>query len=149
MNDRDLLGTDWDKNAALASLAVRRDVEGERSEAQVAEDIFREALPLAALQIVHLSEHSGNERLRADLARYVVERNLGSLKDVVRMDQKDPLQALVQSITNVENEQIEHAKAMLQGNWSKMRREERPSNPSNPSNNPKSAPGSSPFPEAE
>jgi hypothetical protein len=51
------------------------------SEAAAAREIFKEGLVPAATQLVHLSQHSKNDKLRADCAKYVVERNLGKVAE--------------------------------------------------------------------
>jgi hypothetical protein len=69
----------WVPDEALAGLRMERQVRSDESDEEVARRIFLENLPVAALAIVHLAQHSGTERVRLDASKYVVERNLGKI----------------------------------------------------------------------
>jgi hypothetical protein len=108
------IGDNWDPELALEALGTAKAVYGE-DEARVAEELFRQGLPMAAMTIIHASKHSNNERLRVDAAKYVVERNLGAIKDANPLQgrREDPLMALVQSLTKSEDDAIDKAKEKL------------------------------------
>jgi len=72
---------DWDSDEALSNLTMERAVHPTESEEDLARRVFLESLPIAALTIAHAAQHSGNERIRLDAAKYIVERNLGKIGD--------------------------------------------------------------------
>ena len=71
----------FDPDEALAGLAQERQVM-DLDEVEQAEKMFKENLPLAVLAVTTLARTAVNERIRLDASKYVVERNLGGLKDV-------------------------------------------------------------------
>lgn len=46
-----------------------------------ARQLLREGLVPAVKSIVHIAQHSSNDRTRADASKYVIERNLGKVAD--------------------------------------------------------------------
>lgn len=87
----------WDPKHALEALTEEQEVMGETVEDQ-AKRIFRDALPVAAMAVVHLAQYSGNEKTRLEAARYVVERNVGRLQDMAIVGIDDPMAALMAEI---------------------------------------------------
>jgi hypothetical protein len=68
------------------------------TEVQTAERLFREALPLATAQICHLSLYGATDRIKLEASKYIVERNLGLLRDVEAHRSEDPLMQLLKEI---------------------------------------------------
>jgi hypothetical protein len=96
----------WNPKRALAALAGERDLAGEdKSMTQVAETLLEENLPQAVLAIVHMSQHSPNERIRLNAAQYIVDRNLGKITDQGMVGDSDPLERLLGAcVKNVDEE---------------------------------------------
>jgi len=67
----------WIPEEALEGITMERSVRPSETEQTMAERVFLENLPVAALSIVNLAIHSPSEKIRLDAAKYVVERNLG------------------------------------------------------------------------
>lgn len=108
-------GEEWDPEKALAALDTAQIVHG-MDEAKVAEELLVQALPLATMQLIFLAQHSSNERIRGEYSKYIVERNLGTVKDAnPLMGKKDPLYDLVNSIT-AEDRAVDEARKKLADN---------------------------------
>jgi hypothetical protein len=77
---------EWNPDQAINDLTAERDLDG-GNDLVASERIFSENAIPAALSIAHMAIHSGNERIRLEAAKYVVDRNLGRIGDA------DPLKA--------------------------------------------------------
>jgi hypothetical protein len=103
---------EWNVDEALASLADETLLMDEGDSRATVKRIFREAGPAAAAAVVHVAKFSTNEKNRLQAAQYVVERNIGKIGDDDLED--DPLAALLGNVVKEEEDNIVHARAMLQ-----------------------------------
>ena len=94
----------WDPDAELQALEMDRTMDGyadQQSPTSVGDAvnrIFREGAALAAKSIVHLSQHSPNERIRLNAAQTVIERVVGRVADQTPTGVTDPITELLQDI---------------------------------------------------
>jgi len=70
----------WDPDEALKGLVLQSQVEGEDETTQ-ANRILREAAPMAAQAVVHIAKYARSDSLRFQAAKYVIERNLGTVNN--------------------------------------------------------------------
>lgn len=91
---------EWNVEDALRSLEIERTVHGDLTSEQIAKNIFDENLVPAALAIVHLAQHSPNEKMRMDAAKYVLERIMGRIGDPPRESAENPLEKLLADIVD-------------------------------------------------
>ena len=89
---------EWDVEDALRSLEIEKQVHPDESSKDIAKRIFDENTVPAALALVHLAQHSPNEKIRLDSAKYVLERVLGRISDDVKSDADSPLERLLAEI---------------------------------------------------
>jgi hypothetical protein len=107
---------EWDLEKALAALEVQTVVSGSDNPIKMAQDIFRDNAPLAAMAIVNIATSSPHEATRLKAATYIVERNLGSVAHVNPDAEDDPLTMFVNSIvTEAEDAAIQAAHQALDG----------------------------------
>lgn len=92
----------WDPELTLAGLEADPLRQEDVNEADTAERIFREHLPVAAQSICHLAMNSSNEKTRLQASQYVVERNLGRIIDAKPLTRakNDPFDQLLEDINN-------------------------------------------------
>jgi hypothetical protein len=88
----------WDPLETLKALQEETEALDHGDETRTADRLFRAGLPVAAAAVVHIAQHCPNEKTRLDAARYVVERNLGQLKDVLPQVANDPFEELLGDI---------------------------------------------------
>ena len=81
----------------LAALESERTMTEDTIEGQ-AKSLFRENLLPAVLGIAQIAMHSGNEKLRFDAQKYIVERNLGRLGDVLPDGIDDPIEEVIRQM---------------------------------------------------
>lgn len=67
----------WDSDEALANLQMEQSVHPEESDEDLAQRLFKEAAPQAAMALIHLSQHGMNENTRLNASKYITERVLG------------------------------------------------------------------------
>jgi hypothetical protein len=91
---------EWDVEDALRSLEIEKQVHQDESCEDIAKRIFDENTVPAALALVYLAQHSPNEKIRLDSAKYVLERVLGKVGDDIKSDANNPLERLLAEIVN-------------------------------------------------
>lgn len=79
---------EWVPDEAVEQLTVRRAFQKVEDPLKMAADILKEALPVAALSMVHLAIHSPTEGIRYNASKYVMDRTLGDGKDMRLPDNK-------------------------------------------------------------
>lgn len=95
----------WDPDRAvaemltpeLAHLKAETNLDDAQQTAEMVTRIFREHAVEASLSIIQLANHAGNERIRLDAAKYVVEK----ATDVQSGDGGDPLFNLVKGMNEM------------------------------------------------
>jgi hypothetical protein len=95
---------EWDPIKAVESMAAEREVLNLDFDKQT-EDLLRENGPIAAQVIAHTMQHSTNEKLRFEAAKYVTERVLGKVEGSgLKPKGNDPFQELIDaSVTKLEH----------------------------------------------
>jgi hypothetical protein len=88
----------WDPQRALDCLSSERAINPDETDEEMAKRLFRENLGMAVMSICHTAQHSANEKVRLDAAKYVVERNLGRLQDAQPNAVVDPFEKLMQDL---------------------------------------------------
>lgn len=89
----------WDPARALIDLKQEQDAIGPDSNSTImTEQRFIDRAPLAADAIMHIMQHSSNERLRFDAAKYIVDRALGKVSDNGLGGGPNPLERLLQGV---------------------------------------------------
>jgi hypothetical protein len=73
--------TPWDADEAIEALAMERSVDPSLTEVDLARKILLENLPAAVQGLVHIAIHGGNESLRLNAQKYIIERNMGKVGD--------------------------------------------------------------------
>ena len=89
---------EWDVEDALRSMEVERQIHQDQTPSEIATRIFDENMVPSALAIVHLAQHSPNEKIRMDAAKYVLERILGRIGDESKSSETNPLERLLAEI---------------------------------------------------
>jgi hypothetical protein len=109
-------GRSWDVDEALRGLETAASVHGDE-EVRLAHSLFKSNLPLAVMSIVHIAQHAPKDADRFKAAAYIVERNLGSIRDVNPTAANDPLMDLMADIVvdGMEGEAIERARQKYAG----------------------------------
>ena len=91
---------DWDIEDALRSMEIEKQIHRDQSSGDIAARIFDENTVPAALALVHLAQHSPNEKIRMDAAKYVLERVMGRLGDEAKSGADNPLEKLLADIVS-------------------------------------------------
>lgn len=95
----------WDPDAALESLKLEQ---ATYAEAESPEDtcrrLLKENAPRAILSLVHIANHSANDRVRLDAAKYITDRVLGRIIDSTPAGTQDPLERIAQLLAEPENQ---------------------------------------------
>lgn len=68
---------DWLPDEAIADLTVRRALRQVEDPVAMANDLFKENLPMSVMAICHIALHSPVDAIRFQAARYVVDRTMG------------------------------------------------------------------------
>jgi hypothetical protein len=97
-----MAGKDWDPDEAIESLQMESSVSTDESPDKTATRLLNENVPYAVLAIIHLAQHSTNERIRLEAARYVTDRVLGRVQDTRPGGQKDPFETITGWLTEQE-----------------------------------------------
>lgn len=92
---------EWDADSALQALSQEATLTGASPE-DIANQIFKDSLPVAAASIVHSAQFSTNEQTRLRAAQYVVERNLGRLQDTPQLVD-DPFDKFLKEMQDAES----------------------------------------------
>lgn len=99
-DDNDLPDT-WKSDAALNALISERTLSPDESDEAMARRLLSENVAAAVLGITHIAQHGGNERLRLDAQKYIVERVLGKVGDDAYVE--NPLDKFMSEITTYVN----------------------------------------------
>jgi hypothetical protein len=69
---------DWVPDEAVEELTLRRALANVEDPVSLAQDLFKEALPLSVMSLTHMAIHSQTENIRYMAAKLVVERVMGA-----------------------------------------------------------------------
>lgn len=94
---------DWVPSDAVSALATEREIHPDESHEDLARRLLKENVGPATLSIIHISSHGGNERLRLDASKYIVDRVLGKIGDEIKKDGEDPLQQFLSGVEAIAN----------------------------------------------
>lgn len=81
---------DWIPEQAVEELTLKRALQDVEDPAKMANDLFKEALPLAVMSMTHLAIHEQNPQIRFNAAKYVIDRNMGSVQSPTKPESDAP-----------------------------------------------------------
>lgn len=95
---------EWVPDEAVEQLTVRRALQKVEDPVRMATDILKEALPIAALSMVHLAINSQIEGIRFNASKYVMDKTFGDGKDLKLPDNRPAWDKIFDStMVEVEN----------------------------------------------
>lgn len=93
---------EWVPARAIEELTLKRALQNVEDPAKLAADLFKEALPVAVMRMTHLALHEQNPVVAFNAAKYVIDRNMGSVQSPTRPETEVPAwQKIFDSIAEV------------------------------------------------
>lgn len=81
---------EWVPARAIEELTLKRALQDVEDPAKLATELFKEALPIAVMSVTHLALHEPNPIVRFNAAKYVIDRNMGSVQSPVKPESDAP-----------------------------------------------------------
>lgn len=81
---------DWVPEKAIEELTLKRALQDVEDPVKMANDLLKDALPLAVMGMTHLAIHEPNPQIRFNAQKYVIDRNMGSVQSPTKPDSEAP-----------------------------------------------------------
>jgi hypothetical protein len=81
---------EWVPAEAVEELTLKRALQDVEDPVKMANDLFKESLPLAVMSMTHLAIHENNPQIRFNAAKYVIDRNMGSVQSPTKPESEAP-----------------------------------------------------------
>lgn len=81
---------DWVPDKAIEELTLKRALQTVEDPIKMANELFKEALPLATMGMVHIAVHEPNPQIRFNAQKYVIDRNMGSVQSPTKPESEAP-----------------------------------------------------------
>ena len=93
---------EWVPQKAIEELTLKRALMTIEDPAKLAAELIREALPVAVMRMTHLALHEQNPVVAFNAAKYVIDRNMGSVQSPTKAESEVPAwQKIFDSIAEV------------------------------------------------
>lgn len=97
----------WCPTKAIEELTLKRALQNVEDPIKMANDLLREALPLAVMGVTHIAIHEQNPLIRFNAQKYVIDRNMGSVQSPTKPESEAPAwQKIFDSIAVVAQEEV-------------------------------------------
>lgn len=81
---------EWIPAKAIEELTLKRALQDVEDPVKMANDLLKEALPLAVMGMTHIAIHEPNPQIRFNAQKYVIDRNMGSVQSPTKPESEAP-----------------------------------------------------------
>jgi len=81
---------EWCPDTAIEQLTLKRALQDVEDPIKLANELIKEALPVATMRMAHLALHEQNPAVAYNAAKYLMDRSMGSVQSPVKPESEAP-----------------------------------------------------------
>jgi len=97
---------EWVPQKAVEELTLKRALQDVEDPLKMANDLFKESLPLAVMGLTHTAIHEPNPVIRLAAQRYVIDRSMGTTTSPTKIAEDKPVWERIFDSVAVETEKF-------------------------------------------